>query len=966
MATYIDRDRTSTTTALASFDMRVWVYPPDVPVPDILDYYYPVDISFGSNQQTATLTYGFTASTSGFGTTSWTYEIFFTVVCNNGFGATQTTTVNVATGTGTAAQANTGISVNVGACTVDYEGKIADSRILWDITQSSFGTAGTAYPDIEYDMYEQAKSGATASSKIVLNGTTVTASGTVGTASNLDHDLDVSWYYTNNTTTAKEFTVSNQAMNSLSFSGSIPTYSHTANNQSTTFTQSIVTGQGLGSPSYGSGAWADVTTSMTFKRDVTLRGRIHAFGNSYPDNLDCRITGYDNGGSGYRDITAISGSYNESDTFRKTSITSELGDYGATTSTQSSTVNTVPSWVYADIKSASLSALGDDTANTKMLLRGWSFSGASVSQAATVAISTGVTTATRTFAAPGTGLNSYRYLRVQLRRTSGTTRTGTISITTQPGSVVKSWDVSTSSGTFGDVYLDLCSPDNKTSTIDETDNPYPRMNPSDTTNAGQMSDGDYWGITRATEIAVTGTAIEMGDIHLSKSSGASAWCTGYWMPTRTWTAQKFTAYGGNTQTTNRLYHGHTEGNSQTEEGWALWQSSPASNALMTITDFVTEMGATDSGVVRHRGYTCSASTSNSSSTYIRNGYANSIDGHAIWLGGITRKRGVGEKTWMGTDQSDGGADVSVLAQTMFRKINGDFVPDAFDAFEQEDSGSQYLSILAVNYARGRAHGLVLQTNTEPFDLQTVTLKKDVGGASRGSGQSNSIGSYFTGLPCGLGQVDHDIVCETLDTNDPHPLYTAKQYRAVFKLQSPGGTALSADRNPLLQHYYATLSSGTVSLWKAQGPLATSYTERVTSLTGIADLHMRCLHPDPALGIVMFVRETGGTLKRQYTDDEGASFVATTINSSGNQPAFCVDDLGSEYYIWRTSAGAIQGKILSAAGVQIMGVTTLVSGTAVADTAIDIYERLDDLYIVYNNTSTGITVVRSTDGGRTYS
>ena len=50
----------------------------------------------------------------------------------------------------------------------------------------------------------------------------------------------------------------------------------------------------------------------------------------------------------------------------------------------------------------------------------------------------------------------------------------------------------------------------------------------------------------------------------------------------------------------------------------------------------------------------------------------------------------------------------------------------------------------------------------------------------------------------------------------------------------------------------------------------------------------------------------------------------------------------------------------------MGVTTLVSGTAVADTAIDIYERLDDLYIVYNNTSTGITVVRSTDGGRTYS
>jgi hypothetical protein len=962
MATYIDRDRTSTTTARATYDMRVHVYPSNFsPFP--LDEYWADEVAFGSNQQTAIVQFGWTGDMSM--GSNWNYEIHATVTCNNGFGTTQTTTITLVTGTGTAAQADTGISVNVGAITIDYEAKITDSRISWDITQSAFGAAGTAYPDIEYRMYERVKSGATVYSKVTVNGTSVTATGTASTASDMDHDLDVAWYYKNNTTTAKEFTVSNQAMNSLSFGGSIPTYSHTANNQSTTYTQSIVTGNGLGAPYYGALSYADVTTTMTYKRDVTLRGRIHAFGNSYPDNLDCRITGFDNAGAGYRDITAISGSYNESDTFRKTSITSELGDPSASPSTQSSTVNTVPAYVYADIKSASLSALGDDTANTKMYLRGWSFSGASVSQAATAAISTGVTTATRTFAAPGTGLNSYRYLRVQLRRTSGTTRTGTISITTQPGSVVKSWDVSTSSGTFEYVYLDLCSPDNKTSTIDETDNPYPRMNPSDTTNAGQMSDGDYWGITRATEIAVTGTAIEMGDIHLSKSSGAAQWCAGYWIPTRTWTAQKFTAFGGNTQTTNRLYQGDTEGNTQTEEGWALWQSSPASNALMTITDFVTEMGATDSGVVRHRGYTCSASTSNSSPTYIRNGYANSVDGHAIWLGGITRKRGVGERVWFATDQSDGGADTGVLAQTMFRKINGDFVPDAFDAFEQEDSGSQYLSILAVNYARGRAHGLVLGTNTDPYALQTVTLKKDVGGASRGSGQSNSLGVYFTGLPAGLGMVDHDIVCETLDTNDPHPLYTSKQYRAVFKLQSPAGTALSADRNPLLQHYYATLSSGTVSLWKAQGPLATSYTERVTSLTGIADLHMRCLHPDPALGIVMFVRETGGTLKRQYTEDDGSSFVATTINSTGTQPAFCVDDLGCEYYIWRTSGGAIQGKILSAAGTQILGVTTLVASN-VADQAIDIYERLDDLYIVYNHTTTGITVVRSSDGGRTYS
>jgi hypothetical protein len=732
MATYIDRTRLSTFTALCSFDVRMWVYPSDMPTFDQLDEYRPHPISFASNQQSGTCEILFTASTSGFGTTSWTYTIKAAVTVNNGFGATTTTNVTLATGTGTAGQAATGISVNVGACTVQWDASIDASTIKWDIVENALGTAGSAYPDISYTMYERAETGATALAKITVNGTAVTATGSVGTASNLNHTLDIDWTYYNNTTTAKTFTVSNESMNNLSFSGSIPTYSHSGNLQSCTATQSIVTGHGLGAPYYGTFSSATVNTSITFKRDVTLRGRILAFNQSYPDTLTCRVTGFD-GATGYRDVSAVSGSFDASDTFQKYSISSSFTDpaYGSP-STSSASANTVPAWVYADVSSSSLSSLGDDTANTVMYLRGWHFAGASVQQSQTKAISTGTTTATRTFASEGVGLNSYRYLRVQVRRTAGTTQSGTISITTQPSSVVKSWDFSTSSGTFEYIYLDLCSPDNKTSTIDETDSPYPRMNPSDPTNAGQLLDGDYWGITRATQIAITGTSVEMGDIHLSASSGATAWCTGNWTPTRTWTKLQKTSFGGNTWTTNRLFQGDTEGNTQTEEGWALWQTSPASNALMTITDFVNAINATDGSVVRHQGYTATASTTNSSPTYIKNGYANSVNGHAIWLGGLTRRRSQGDKTWLGTDQSAGGAEVQVYAQTMYRKINGDFVPDAFDAFEIEDSGVQYMSLLAVNYARGRAHGLVLGTDTEPYPLQTVYLRLDSTLASRGS------------------------------------------------------------------------------------------------------------------------------------------------------------------------------------------------------------------------------------------
>jgi hypothetical protein len=965
MATYIDRTRLSTFTALCSFDLRLWVFPSDVTVPDILEQYFPAPIEFASNQQSGTFTVSFTASTSGFGTTSWTYQILGVVTVNNGFGATTSTNVTLASGTGTAGQAATGISVNVGACTVQWDASIDYTTIKWDITQAAMGVAGTAYPDTTYTMYERAETGATALAKITANGTAVTATGTVGTASNLNHTLDVNWTYWNNTTTAKTFTVSNQSMNSLSMAGSIPTYSHTAQGQSCTATQCTVTGDGIGAPWYGLHSSAGVNTSITYKRDVTVRGRILAFNQSYPDSLTCRITGFD-GATGYRDVTAVSGSFDASDTFRKYSISSELQDpdYG-TPSTSSASANTVPTWVYADVSSSSLSGLGDDTANTVMYLRGWHFAGASVQQSQTKAISTGTTTATRTFASEGVGLNSYRYLRVQLRVTAGTTQSATVSITTQPSSVVKSWTINVTGGTFGYYYLDLCSPHNKTSSIDETDNPYPRLNPSDPTNAGQLLDGDYWGITRATQIALTGTSLEMGDIHLSSSSGATAWCTGNWTPTRTWTAAQKTGFGGNTWTTNRLYQGDTEGNTQAEEGWAVWQTSPATNTISTITDLVNAINASDGTVVRHQGYTATASTTNSSPTYVKNGYANSVNGHAIWLGGLTRRRGQGDKLWMGTDQSAGGADVQVYAQTMYRKINGDFVPDAFDAFEIEDSGSQYLSLLAVNYARGRAHGLVLGTDYNPYTLQTVTLQLDSTSASRGSGTSNTIGEYFTGLPAGLGMANHNTVCNTLDTNDPDPLYTNKQQRAVFKLAIASSGFVSADRNVLLQHYYATISSGTVSLWRASGPLATSYTQTVTSITGAADLHLRCLYADPELGIVLFVRASAGGLTRYYSSDEGATWVSTVINASGNQPAFAVDDMAMEYYIWRTSAGNIEGKILDANGSTIMGVTTLVTGS-VADASIDIYERLDDMYIIYSHTTNGITVVRSTDGGRTYS
>lgn len=968
MATYIDRSRKTEVTASIASNLRVHVYPSDIPVPDALDQYGPIvgALTFGSNQQSASiLIYGW-GSTSSFGSSTWSWQVRAGITTDNGFGATNTVTLVLQSGTGTSANALTGISVNVGALNIDWTGTVDESTVYWDINQSAFSGVSTDYPDITYNSYEKSNIGGTATAKVVINGLMTQATGTVSSQSDMTWDLRLGLNMLNNTTGAQTLNVSPGLCNGVSMVSSVPSYIHVALGQTATATQYLVTGDGNTFPnSYITGQ-----TNFTLRRLLRLKGAIRAYNLSYYDDLQCRINGFDVGGLGYRDITATSGAFQEDGAFLLNSVNTTLRSWTGTsydTDTKTQSQNTIPSTVSADIKASSLTALGDDSSNTRLLFRGWWFPGASVIQADSVNISVGVTTDLRTFTGQGIGLNSYRYMSVQIRSLDGTTRSGTISIATQPTGAVKSWTVSTNSTTFVKVYIDLCSPQNVSSTIDETDHPYPRMNPSDPTNVAQAVDGDYWGITRATSIQFTHISMQMGDVKLEVYPTDTDYTKGYWCPTHTWNKQMFTTFGGNTITTNRLYQGDCQGNSMTEEGWAVSQTSPASNTLWTITDFVNAMNATDGTVKRHQGYTASASTAYTSPSYIRNGYANSVNGHAYWLGGTTFRKvgGASEvKHWVETDQSDNGPEASVYAQTYFRSINGNFVPDMLDVFEQGDAGDLWMTIGAVSYQRGRSHGLVLNQNATPGELQTVQLTLDSDGSVRGTGVSDLLGRYYTAQPMGLGTKNHNTICLALNTFDPDPLYTNKSYRAVFKVPPPAGTAISADRNPLYQHFYMTVSAGTVSLWKANGPLGTDYVEQVTPITGVITGHMRCLHTDTLLGICIVCQMTAGGIQKFYTTDYGVSTVATVINATGSKPALAIDPHGKEIYIWRTSGGNIESKILDSSGAVLMATTTVVTGS-VADDAIDVYERLDDLFIVYNNTSTGITVVRSTDGGRTY-
>lgn len=968
MATYIDRARTSVTSLIQSFDLAMWVYPPDVVVPDPLTNYRPITLTYDTNQQGAQVQVYFTASTSGFGTIPWTWQILADVSTFNGFGATATVTKILASGTGTAAQAPTGLSHSVGACVIEYTGSV-DSTVYWDITTAAFGGVGSEYPDTTYNCYENSTVGGTAFAQIVINGQTAISTGAIGSALPLSFGVALGVQYENNTAVSKTFTSGTFILNGVSIASSVPTFTHTYGNHPQTSTAVVHTALGY-TDAFGY-MWSGLNeSSLSFrmKRDIMLKGRVRAFDKAYPDLLSARITGFDNGTLGYRDVAVTAGVFDETDTFIDYTMLSTLTDADVSQSpdTKVESSNTVPALVKADISAASLTTWGDDSTNTKLLLRGWSFPGASVVQADTAGVSTGLVTSTRTFAGAGVALNSYRYLRVQLKTTTGTTETGTLTITTQPNSVLKTFPITATTTSFVEFIYDLCIPNNATQSIDETDNPYPRMNSADVNNVNQYVDGDYYGINRATIISIDNVNMVMGDIYAIFISPYVSYTKGFWCPTYTWYKQRFTTLAGYTSYTNRLYQGDADGNTQSEEGWAVWDSAGL-YTLSTITQFVASMNAVDSTVTRHLGYTASAVTPNSTPTYIVNGYASSVTGFAYWLGGTTFTRVGGSadiKNWVEIDQSADGPYSTVTAQTYFRSVNGNFPPDIFDVFTQDNVAAQYVSIGCVSYQRGRSHGLVVSPSLLPEIGANVNLLLDSDGSNRGVGNSDSLGRYYTGLPMGLGMKNHNTVCLTLDSLDPDPLYTDKQYRFTFKQPGVAGTMLSADKDAIYRNYYATLSGNTISIWQAANPLASGYVQTITPITTAVEGTLRGLELDDLIGLKLAIRTTGGNIESVYTTDGGTTTVSTVINSSGTRPSFCIDPLGREIYIWRTSGSDIESKILDTSGVVLMTVTVVVTGS-VADSAIDIYERLDDLYILYTHSTNGITVVRSTDGGRTY-
>ena len=968
---YLDVSRTATSTADISIAWTWTVYPVNL-IPAILQV-GKVDGSIdGHMGWSGTWSMSMTNTVRSRPGNPWSYQILLSVSVANGNGQTASNTIVVASGTPTVDYLDLS-----GTITGSWSASVA-TNILWNVTEAAYSisSAPTQFPPYTtYDVYEQAKPSATCTATLTLAGTATTATGTVGAGGGAIATYDFTAGLTQrceDTGTASS-SITNIKVNTVTPYQATHSHSYdrqTAGNWSTTGT------------SYATEATDVVlTSSARLAANVGLAARMRAWEGAYPDSLTVRVTGFDYETTGYRDITGT-GSIAGTDVFYKYSFVSNITTSGGSSSLTTA-LNGVPTYISAAITTASLTANGDSSSDTRVLFRGWRFNGWSIAETNNRSISG---TGNDRLYAPYEGMSGYRYLAIQIKAQSGTNQSGYIELTDYHGNT-KRWQVLAPTTSYSTVTLDLCSPDiwslGALPATDDKDNPYPRKNTASSSYAGSESvDSAYWGVTSCQRLRVSSGSIDIGTTTLTYTNTDSTYVPD------TFTAQyeRITpAIVAEVDTTTyyygrRFWQQDRDGRCE-EESDVYWQMTVGgatgvtsySVDPVTISELVAQVNISDNSIVRHPGWVATNSvaypagaTCTVSQPPLRDCFLNGVTGYSTWLygGGIlaTPHATTGTDFAFGHQKAQG----TITAQTLFDRINGNFPPDLNDPFDVNGGTDSGLYLAGGSLLRGIAHGAILDSAGDPAATGTVDLLLATTSANRGTDNTlDAEGRYYTSAPWGLGESNHDVVQGTNNIG-LDPLHTSHRFRSWFRSLTAAGGCLSVDVAPNQRLCYANVESHTVVLHFADGHNGTNIVEVTTSITEV-DCVAIAYDPTSAVGrlYILVEKQSGGGIDSYYTDDEGATVsMATVVSAAGTHVSVAINPMGKRCVCFRHTGNDLHRVIYDPQG-NIITASSAVVASGVQNDQTAISWRLGNWYLYYHSTSAGITQLVSVDDGETF-
>jgi len=973
---YIDGTRTSTLTMSHTQNVLVRIWNPFATQPLEPDYdTHFTNFTFGGHL-------GFSASLAIVSTvvapspgSAWTWELRANITVNNGHGSSNTSYVVLTSGSETGGTTYRDVSQTVAGT---FSASVSTDK-LWDIAEAAFSSssAPTQFPSqTSYTWYEMTTTGATAACSLTAGGGSVAVSAAASSRQTANYTATLSASGFSSGDVRHDFAVSLVKVNTVAVHDI--THAHTWYDQSATEWSLSLLGEtdGFGIVSSASGT---ISTSSCLDRAVSIVGRIRAWEGAYPDNLDVIVTGYD---GGTRTVTSSGGSYGGQDTFVAYSTTTVLTDptYGSNTLTTS--LNDVPSWISAALSSSGLTTNGDSSTDTRVLFRGFRFNGWSIAETNNRSIAG--TGNDRTYT-PYQGTSGYRYLAIQIKAQSGTNQAGYIELTDYHGNT-KRWQVVAPTTSYSTVTLDLCSPDiwslGALPATEDKDNPYPRKNTTSSSYAGSESvDTAYWGITSCQRLRVSSGSIDIGTTTLVYTNTDST----YVPDTFTAQFQRITPAIVAEVDTTTYYYGRRfwqqDRDGRTEEESDVWWQMTVGGATgvttysvqpVTISGLCDQINASDVSIVRHPGWAATNSvaypagaTCTVSQPPLRDCFLNGVTGYSTWLrgGGILAT----PHATTGTDFAYGHqlAQGTIVAQTLFDRINGNFPPDLPDPFDVNGGTEAGLYLAGGSLLRGIAHGALLDNAGDPLTSGTVNLLLTTTSANRGTDSTlDAEGRYYTSTPWGLGESNHTVSYST-STIGLLPLHTSHRFRSWFREQELAGVCVSAAVAPNQRFCYAVIESGAVALHFADGPNATNFVMVTTSITDASCVHI-AYDPTSAVGrLYIIVDASANDIKSYYTDDEGVTVsVAVTVTGTGDDPSVAINPMGKRIVVYHHSNSLYrviydpQGNVITAASVIVAG------GVNQGKTAVA--WRLGTWYAYYRDGGSSLIQISSIDDGETWS
>ena len=721
----------------------------------------------------------------------------------------------------------------------------------------------------------------------------------------------------------------------------------------------------FGEPQY---KYIEANTLVTLERNVDVECNIHAWQDSYPDDLTVKSVISGGPFSTIDYYTASGGFVSFSKSWKKYSFSSNIS--GATNSLSYDNLPDSSAIFQTTIDLPSLIANGDTTYNFRLPFRGWWQPGADIYHVKNTVIAGTGNTREYNYPTPPIYMSSYRYLDITGGSATTTPQNGKLLIYAQSRTDFRQlifekdlvWNPGSQTQTIDTCFAGIAH--TLFTDISSQDNPYPRPTANGQAGRRYVND-DLYGIGWVNKIECTGN-VNISEFKLTRydNTGKASLIGAMVDPSATgFSSSAWIVPGTSTFLTRRFFEQDVSGKNE-EEYDVLY--SGGTYTPVPITQFCNNIqNRTDYlGGKVHRGWIATATgptTGDLSGTNL--GWYNPGSCYSTWLNGMGLQAIAGNKTYsILRDLSQEYGDRDIYSQIVFDRINARYPPDYFDAFQVESPGSTSLKLIAFNCQRGAAHGLVQEQQYN----QLVSLGSTTG-TPYGDATTDILGSYQTGLPYGN---EGPAVVTWLTNNYTIPtLFTAKRTRVAFYgIPVPAGVnILSADISGFYQQCIGTVNSGNVELIFTDTTDFSTFDTLTTNITGMLNVAIAWLEPTYTNQMVLITQRSSDSAILRYTMDDFVNGVASmaTVIGNGTTPAIAINNNGTQIIFWRTSSSNVQRIIIDAQGNVSTAASNVVVGN-VSDSGLGCYWRDDVPYLVYNHTTNGLTVVKSDNYGNSFS